>query len=325
MGPDDDHRASVMRDERSTRVEGGTWPLVSAVIPTRDRPLLMRRAVESVLAQKYPGRVECIIVFDQSEVLLPQIDVPEGFELRAITNERTPGLAGARNTGALGAKGEFLAFCDDDDEWLPDKLRRQVDRLSRDPDAVAVSSGVFVESRGRTIERVPPMDHVGFEDLLVSRQMELHSSNLLVRLSDFTGRVGLIDEELPGSQNEDYDWLLRAARHGSIGIVRDPLVRIHWQSSWFSERWPTLIAAHLYLLKRYPEFQNSPRGLARMYGQIAFYEAASGDLGSARNWASRSLRANWRERRAYLALAVSYRFVSAKRVVGWANRAGKGI
>ena len=277
------------------------------------------------ISEEYPGRVECIVVFDQSDIRLPDVEIPDGFELRAITNERTPGLAGARNSGALGATGEFLAFCDDDDEWLPTKLRRQVERLLRDQDAVAMSSGIFVESQGRTIERVPPADRIRFEDLLASRRMELHSSNILVRLSDFTGRVGLIDEELPGSQNEDYDWLLRAARLGSIGVVRDPLVRIHWQSSFFSERWATLVAAHLYLLERHPEFQGSPRGLARMYGQIAFYEAASGDRRSGRTWAYRSIRANWRERRAYLALAVCYRILSAKRVIRWANRAGKGI
>ncbi|MEW6058620.1 MAG: glycosyltransferase family A protein [Actinomycetota bacterium] len=299
---------------------------MSVVIPTRDRPELLRRAIEAVLGQTYGGKIECLVVFDQSEPTLPNLPIPASRRLDALRNVRTPGLAGARNTGALAATGELLASCDDDDEWLPHKLHRQVERLSRDPQAIVVSSGIYLHTRGRTVRRVPSVEWIRLRDLLLSRSMELHSSNLLVRRRDFIDRIGLIDERLPNSQNEDYDWLLRAARLGPIAVVREALVRIDWQPrSWFSERWQTLIAAHTHLLEQHPEFHEEPRGLARIYGQIAFYHAAAGDRRAAREWAIRTLRTSWRERRAYLALAVSLRLVSADRIMAYANRLGRGI
>jgi glycosyltransferase involved in cell wall biosynthesis len=301
-------------------------PSVSVVIPTRRRPDLLRRAVEAVLEQTYEGTVECLVVFDQSEPHLPDVPVPESRHLKALRNVRTPGLAGARNTGALGASGELLAQCDDDDEWLPHKLTRQVERIAQNSKAIVVGSGIALRTHGRTVRRVPSSEWIGLRDLLRSRSMELHSSNILVRRSDFVDRIGLFDEQLPNSQNEDYDWLLRAARLGPIAVVREPLVRIDWQPhSWFSERWQTLIDAHMYLLRRHPEFHQEPKGLARIYGQLAFYHAAAGDSPSARRWAARTLRTNWMERRAYLALAVSLRLVSASRAVSLANRFGRGI
>ena len=47
-----------------------------------------------------------------------------------MTNERTPGLAGGRNSGILAGSGELVAFCDDDDEWLPTKVEKQVEALA---------------------------------------------------------------------------------------------------------------------------------------------------------------------------------------------------
>ncbi len=324
--PSDREQVTVVSDDQVAPPASGLFPSVSVVIPTRDRPDLLRRAVTAVLAQDYGGTIECLVVFDQSEPTLPEVPVPQGRRLAALRNERTPGLAGARNTGALAAAGDLLASCDDDDEWLPHKLKRQVERLARDPHAIAVGSGIYLHARGRTIRRIPSSEWISFRDLLLSRRMELHSSNLLVKRGDFIDRIGLIDEQLPNSQNEDYEWLLRAARLGPIAVVRDALVRIDWQPrSWFSERWQTLIAAHLYLLEHHPEFEEEPEGLARIYGQIAFYHAAAGDRRSAREWAKRTLRTNWKERRAYLALAVASGLVSGERVVALANRLGKGI
>jgi glycosyltransferase involved in cell wall biosynthesis len=301
-------------------------PSVSVVIPTRDRPELLRRAVTAVMSQRYEGSIECIVVFDRTEPILPDVPIPSGRRLTGVRNTRTPGLAGARNTGVLMASGDLLASCDDDDEWFPDKLARQVERLALEPTAVVVCTGIELRASGRTIRRVPSAERISLRDLLRSRHMELHSSNILVRRADSVESIGLIDEQLPEGQNEDYEWLLRAARMGPIAVVRDVLVRVDWQPrSWFSERWETMIAAHMYLLERHPELRQEPKGLARILGQIAFYHAAAGDRRSAMRWSARSLRANWLERRAYLSLAVSARLVSAHRVVGWANRLGKGI
>jgi glycosyltransferase involved in cell wall biosynthesis len=307
-------------------IGAGRWPTVSVVIPTRERPELLRRCVRSVIEQRYPGRIECVVVFDQSDPEKPNVPVVDNRITRSIPNTQTAGLAGARNSGAFAATGELLAFCDDDDEWLADKVLRQVMRLWENPEAIAVASGIFVRTNGHDVARIPGPRELTFGDFLRSRWMEVNPCNILLRRADFLDRVGPVDEGIPGGHNEDYEWLLRATKVGPIAVVPEPLVRIHWHaSSWFAKRWQSLIASHLYLLQRYPEFSTDRRGLARMYGQLAFYHAAGGDRRGAWSWVFRTLRVRPLERRSYVAMLVTLRPSSAARILSLANRYGRGI
>jgi glycosyltransferase involved in cell wall biosynthesis len=301
-------------------------PSVSVVVATRDRPELLRRAVTAILGQTYPGSVQCVVVFDQSDPDLPWDDLGLQRRLELVRNQRAAGLAGARNSGILHADGELLAFCDDDDEWLPDKLRRQVEQLESRPDAGVVTSGILVRYRDRTIVRTSPTPMVTHRQLLRSRMFELHPSTVMVRRSLLLDHIGLVDEDIPGSYAEDYEWLLRAAKVAPVLAVQEPLVTVHWhQSSFFADRWRMIISALTYLVDKHRELEQEPSGLARIYGQIAFAHAALGERGPARRWARRTLSLDPRERRAYLALAVSLRLVPAGTVVRFAHAAGKGI
>jgi glycosyltransferase involved in cell wall biosynthesis len=302
------------------------WPSVSVVVPTRDRPELLRRAVTAILDQAYAGPVECVVVFDQSDPDLPWEDPGPDRRLVLARNRRTPGLAGARNTGAEHATGELLAFCDDDDEWLPAKLARQVTWLRERPGTAVVTSGVHVRYGDRTFTRVAPSSEISHRQLLLSRMVELHPSTVVVRRRQFLDRIGPVDEDIPGSYAEDYEWLLRAAKLAPVLAVPEPLVTVHWhQSSFFADRWRTIIAALTYLVDKHRDLAREPAGLARIYGQIAFAHAALGERADARSWARRTLALNRRERRAYLALAVSLGLVSARTVVRLAHAAGKGV
>jgi glycosyltransferase involved in cell wall biosynthesis len=301
-------------------------PSVSVVVPTRDRPALLRRAVASILGQAYPGPVQCVVVFDQSDPDLPWGDPGPQRRLELVRNQRAAGLAGARNSGVLHADGQLVAFCDDDDEWHPDKLLRQVEQLQARPEAGVVTSGIFIRYRDRTIARISPTSIVTHRQLLRSRMFELHPSTVLVSRSLILDRIGLVDEAIPGSYAEDYDWLLRAAKVAPVVAVQEPLVTVHWhQSSFFADRWRMIISALTYLVDKHRDLEQEPTGLARIYGQIAFAHAALGERGPARRWVRRTLSLDLRERRAYLALAVSLRLVPAGLVVRVAHAAGKGI
>jgi glycosyltransferase involved in cell wall biosynthesis len=305
---------------------GRTWESVSAIVPTRDRPDMVERAVRSILGQDYPGPVECVVVYDRGEPRIPDVPVPEGRTMRAIANTRTPGLSGSRNSGILASEGELVAHCDDDDEWLPSKLRRQVEATLAHPEASVVATGIHIHWGKRVITRLPLRTRITFEDLLRSRVKEVNSSNLLVRRSTLMERIGLLDETLPGSHAEDYDFLLRAARHGPIVVVPEPLARIHWhRDSYFSDQWGTLAAALIELLRRYPEFRRTRPGYARICGQIAFARAATGERREAARWIARTIGADWREGRAYLAGAVAGGLVPARTVLQLAHQFGKGI
>lgn len=303
-----------------------TAPSVSVIIATRDRPELLRRAIDSILAQDYAGPVEVVVVFDQTEPDNTLAWAEGNRSVRVTTNQHTPGLAGARNTGAEATTGELLAFCDDDDTWLPEKLTVQAAALEEAGADVAVA-GIYVHYGERVTIRVPTAEEMTVAELARSRVMSAHPSSVLVRRAAFFDRIGPVDEKIPGSHGEDWDWILRAAESSSIAVVPRPLVRVLWHpgGSFFSRRWLTIIDAHDYLIDKHPVLRSDPRGLARLYGQKAFAYAAAGQPGDARHWAKETLRLSWRERRAYLALLVAAHIIPAKTVMRLANAAGRGI
>jgi glycosyltransferase involved in cell wall biosynthesis len=302
------------------------WPSVSAVIPTRDRPELLARAVRSVLNQSYSGPLECVIVFDQQSPKMPDVEVPEGRSVRLIQNERTPGLAGARNTGAAACTSDLLAWCDDDDEWLPDKLRRQVEVMQQTPGAAVATCGICLCVGNRRHVKSPSAQGVvPRAALLRSRQAWIHSTTLLIQRDRFFGDIGPVDEAVPGSYGEDYEWVLRASNAAAIVAAPEALVRVYWQTSYYADRWDVMISGIQYHLDKHPELTDDARNAARMFGRLAFAYGASGLSEQARLWARRSIRLNWRQPRGYLAILVAGRLLSARRVMSAAHAIGKGV
>lgn len=302
------------------------WPAVSVVVPTRDRPTLLERALGSVLGQRYDGAIDCVVVYDRTEPQPSRQQLPSGRRVQLLTNPRSPGPAGARNTGLLAATGDLVAFCDDDDTWEPDKLRLQVTALSEHPQAIGIASGCLIEHRGRTTARHPPTPALTHRHLLRSRVAEVHQSALMFRRAALLDRVGLFDEGLPSGYGEDYDWLLRATEVAPLVTIPDPLVRVlRHRGSFFNRDWETMISAIDYLLRKHPEFATEPRGMARLYGRVAFAHAALGRRREAREWALRTVRLSPRERRGYVALAASSGLLPAGTATRLANAFGKGI
>jgi glycosyltransferase involved in cell wall biosynthesis len=302
-------------------------PLVSVVIPTRDRPRLLARALDAVLRQDYAGPIEGIVVFDQCEPDLPELDVPANRTVVALTNTRTPGLAGNRNTGILASKGELVAFCDDDDEWLPAKLTEQVADLLASPAHKMATTGIITVTAGQPDRvRVLPHREITHRMFLRSRLMEVHSSTLLMRRDALLDEIGLVDEEIPGSYAEDYEFLLRASALAPLLVRQAPLVRVDLHpKSFFAEQWQTIAAASRYLLDRHPDLLTEPKGVARIYGRLAIAEAALGNRRAAWRYAFGSAQRQLVQHRAYVALAISLHLLTADRAVRLANRVGKGI
>lgn len=300
-------------------------PDLSVIIPTRDRPELLRGALGAVEVQCYDGVIETVVVFDQSDVDR-SIERADGSRpVRVVANNRTPGLPGARNAGARAASAPVLAFCDDDDEWLPEKASRQLAVLASHPDLDVVATGLLVEYGDKVVERVPAPE-VTFAQLLRRRVMEVHPSSLMVRREAFFDRIGDVDEAIPGGYAEDYEWLLRAARVRPVYAIPEPLVRVRWgRGSYFAERWQAIDQALAYLLDKYPEFKEERRGLARVLGQRAFASAASGQRDQAWRLIRSTLEAHWREPRAYLAAVVAARLLRPDQVLGALHRVGRGI
>lgn len=301
-------------------------PPVTVVIPTRDRPELMRAAAQSVVAQDYPGDIELIVVFDAGEVAPVELDLGPNRTLRTLTNSRTPGLAGARNTGTMAASHGLVASLDDDDTWMPGKLSAQVPLFAESDEVVLVASAMEVDDGQRRHVRLAPGDLVTHAELIANRIPALHSSSFVFRRDVLVGRLGMIDERLPGSYGEDYDVLLRTAQITPVRVVNEPLVSVRWTGqSYFYGRWETYAAALQHLLVTHPEFLANPPALGRIQSQIAFALAASGRHVESRPWARQALRVDRRDKRALLALAVSYRIAPPNWIARAANLFGRGI
>jgi glycosyltransferase involved in cell wall biosynthesis len=168
-------------------------PLVSVIVCTWNRPDWLPRAVESVLTQELPERdaIEVIIVDDGSE---PPVTLPEAWRCRVrLVRTEHQGVGAARWTGLAEARGEFIAYCDDDDEWLPGHLAALLDELRKRPGAdLAYVDAVWDGGAP------PPPDKFGEAGVI-------HASDVLHRAAA-ARRAGGYDAHLPACEDADL-WL----------------------------------------------------------------------------------------------------------------------
>ncbi len=324
-----------------------------------DRPAQLRAAVEAALTQDYTGQVSVVVVVDGGHLHTVADDLhpvvgggvrrsAEGARsamdgggphsagddgvrrpvggggaprpaVRVLPNRFTPGLPGARNTGIAACDTDLIAFCDDDDLWLPGKLAAQT-RLLADGGAEFASCGIEIEYGGRRVPRPAGTDRVTAADLVRSRMVMVHSSTFLFRRGTLW-----VDESAPRGQNEDWDLALRAAKRHPIANADEPLVRVRWGASHYVARWADRIAGLEWMLARHPELAVDPRGAARIYGQLAFGHAALGNRRGAARWAVRTLAARFGEPRAPIALAVAAGLIPAATVLALLHHRGRGI
>lgn len=231
-------------------------PSVSVVIPTRSRPTLVVRAVSSVLGQTMTD-LEVVVVIDGPDPdtvgALESIASPR---LKVVALPRQGGGARARNEGVKAATGEWLAFLDDDDEWLPEKLERQliVARESAGRHPIVACQVVARTARGEFIwPRKPPCEPLS--EYLLARDSLRQGEGLLQTSTLLTTRKLLV--EVPFEEglrkHQDWDWLLHAVRApgARIEFVPQPLTvwnlepssvsvsrRHDWQGSltWIRDR-----------------------------------------------------------------------------------------
>ena len=303
----------------------GGWPSVTVVIPTRDRPELLRETLGAIRDHDYPGELRSVVVFDRSEADDSVSSDKPGREVLAISNQRTPGAAGARNTGIMAARTELVACCDDTDLWLPGKLRAQAAVLRDDPAAEFVTCGLRLFNDTMSADRWIKRRLVRRADLLKGHLPQLHPSGFVVRRAAIVDGFGLFDETIPGSYGEDYELLLRASARAPIRNLQMIGVAIRWhKESYFGvvKNAPTISAAAQWLLRRYPEFPAA--GYAHWAGKVAFAEATRGARGSGLRWAAKTMTRRPLDPRAVLAVMVALG-VPAEFIMRQLDRVGHGI
>lgn len=206
-------------------------PTVSVIIPTRDRPGLLLAAVQSVLEQRLPP-AELLVVDDgasgAARRALHTLTVPAALPLRLLPGPGS-GPAAARNVGLSAAAGDLIAFLDDDDLWLPDRLASQVEWFARLPRLGLLGGNYVIGEQGLAPRLAPakrPSRPRPVSRRALLRANRLATSTVLARRACFD-ECGRFDEGLPLAQ--DWDMWLRIAARWEVGILPVPLAvyRVH--------------------------------------------------------------------------------------------------
>ncbi|HLY41000.1 MAG TPA: glycosyltransferase family 2 protein [Terracidiphilus sp.] len=210
-------------------------PLVTVVIPTRNRPALVCRAVRSVLEQTYKD-LEIIVVLDGPDPrTVSALSVFDDSRLRVIALENNVGGNEARNIGVREATGGWIAFLDDDDEWLPGKIAAQVAIARKQSRSNIVIATRYIVDRGTT-RRVQPLrlPRVGqpMSEYLFCEVPLLGWRESFLGLSTWMISKRFLQENpfrAEVRKNQDTDWLLRAVHDpgGQIIILEEPAAVFH--------------------------------------------------------------------------------------------------
>lgn len=249
---------------------------VSVVIPTVDRPALLGQSVASVLAQD-EGAVEVIVVFDGR----PAARVFDDDRVRVTsTGDTALGVGGARNHGAAMADGTHIAFLDDDDLWVPDRLSMALTAVDAAPVVVSWSRflGRADERRGRDLS--------GNVEGTILNSLTPSVGAVLV------DRNAFLDFDTQWRAVEDIDWWIRTARNFPVITVPHTghVVRRH-DGERFGNGHAERVQENLALLDWHRDwFDEHPQAEAFRLRRAAFYAARCGDETSARALLRRSVR-----------------------------------
>jgi glycosyltransferase involved in cell wall biosynthesis len=200
-------------------------PAVGVVVPAYNAAWCVGRAIDSVLAQEGAG-YEIVVVDDGSTDDTPAVLARYGDAIRVL-RQRNQGLSAARNAGIRAARGEFVAFLDADDWWLPGKLARQLELMRMRPEVGFSSTAARVEDpQGHLLNLWPAPQWQGpfVVHLFGSNADVAGSGSAVMARRALFDRVGGFDETLRSL--EDIDMWMRLAAVSEYACVSEPLVVI---------------------------------------------------------------------------------------------------
>lgn len=257
-----------------------TDELVSVVIPTYNRSHTLGRALDSALGQTH-GRTEVIVVDDAStDATLDLLKSLREPRLEVVTLAVNGGQCRARNAGIARASGRYVAFLDSDDEWLPDKLTRQLHALQRSPEAALAYTGAFVDDGTTRRSGVARSAGDCFEEML-ALPGPLTTSGMMVNRT-VAGADLYFDEDLGGM--EEADLAIRLSRHHQIVRVADPLYIRHMHQGKRVSNSATFAVARKALIDKYaPDLGNRPHLAAYLHFRLAQTQLKANDVAGARS------------------------------------------
>ena len=256
-------------------------PRVSVIIPTYNRAALLPRSAHSVLNQNYRD-LELIIVNDGSkdntqEVMRDLADADP--RVRIVNHHMNRGQTAAFNTGIRLARGEYIAFNDDDDEWLPSKLAGQVKLMDESPPhvgAIYCWQDLMEDNSGEIFD----LPHPTLEGNIHRQCLALGhpGSQIVLLIRSEAARETMFDESLRYGNDSDFNTRLSARYH--YRMLPQVGVRVHGRHGHprLTDDIEDLIAFYRSHIKTYRDnLLEYPSDLAAMYASLVYMYSLTGD------------------------------------------------
>ncbi len=191
---------------------------VTVVVPTYNREKTIKRCIDSILAQTKPP-FEIIVVDDGSTDRTIEIVEKIDNNIIKIIKQNHRGAQAARNLGIINAKGDYIAFLDSDDKWLPQMLEEGTFQLSKCQEDCITYSDCLVYKNNRTkLWRLPPVGNVSYASLLKQNAPMFQS---MIVNKDLFFKIGLLDENVEAFQ--EWDTSIRLSKEAKFIHIKKPL------------------------------------------------------------------------------------------------------
>lgn len=258
------------------------YPKVSVIIPTHKRALMLSRAINSVLLQTYKN-FELIIVSDGKDKNTDKIVSSYGdFRIKYLKHVKSRGASAARNTGIRASKGKYIAFLDDDDEWVFNKLEKQVLLMEDSSDGIGLVYCWMEYFRNeKSIKVLKPNLRGYIFSHMLDKQAIGNSSTIIIK-SEVIKKVGCFDENLP--RGNDSDFIRRICFYYNVEYIPEVLVKVYIghkspriTSSDKKGIINAIIGEKAKLIKFKSELHKYPRQVSSIYSKIAFHYSQIGE------------------------------------------------
>lgn len=238
---------------------------VSVVVPVYNREKTIKRCIDSIVAQTVPP-MEIVVVDDGStDRTVPVLESME-YACLKIIKQNHKGAQTARNLGILNASGEYIAFLDSDDEWLPEMLEREIAYLLKEKGDCVIYGDCYTCRHGKkTLWNLPGRTGNLYDYLLIHPGPMFQS--LLAKKELFL-KIGLLDENVIAGQ--EWDTTIRLAKEAKFIHIREPLFIFYEHGGErISNNMDASIRGHIYIIKKYQKEiieRHGMRGMKYHYG-----------------------------------------------------------
>jgi len=269
-------------------------PYVNVIIPTYNRANLIGRAIQSVLNQSYQD-FEIIIVDDGSTDNTKEVVRSINDErIKYIQHKENKGAAAARNTGITAARSEYIAFQDSDDEWLHEKLEKQIKIFEvSSPEVGVVYTDMWKIAANKRMYFYSPdimsKNKIMYQQALNYGVMNIGISTVLMKKECFD-KVGLFDEKLP--RYIDLELFIRLSKYFYFHHIKEPLLNYYDTKKGISSNAMALVIARKLILDNYFEdIKKNKKVLSNHYFGIGASLCSNKELKNARHYFIKAMKA----------------------------------